>query len=183
MARTPRWRFSIFAGNVLQGLMLSIGGILLVWSAMGDALGLRTAAMLAGYLLVYFSVHASAHWLVGRLVGIRFTHYTVGGSTHAAMYPPGLRRLFAHLPFFAVHVDRASLNAAAPQAQALMFGAGMTSSVVLSTAAAGWCALRGVPGGVILLAVNALWFVGALVAEARSNGDYAKAARALRRIT
>ena len=177
--RTERARLSIAAGNVTQGAML-LGGVgLLTASAGNSAAWLRLAAMLGGYLLVYFSTHAAAHWLVGRLLGIAFTHYTIGGSTHAGAYPPGLRQVFARLPFFAVHADRASLRAASPVAQAMMFGAGMTSSVILCTLAALWCAVGGAPGGAALLLANLAWFAGALVAEARTRGDYAKASDAL----
>jgi hypothetical protein len=59
-----------------------------------------------------------------------------------------------------------------------MYGAGMTSSVLLCTLAAAWCAWMAVPGGLLLLIANCIWYVGALIAELRS-GDYAKAARAL----
>ncbi|MCL6511703.1 MAG: hypothetical protein K6U78_13570 [Anaerolineae bacterium] len=177
--RIERARLSIAAGNAAQGVML-LGGIGLLAASTGDpAAWLRLAAMVGGYLLIYFSAHASAHWLVGRLLGITFTHYTIGGSTHAWAYPPGLRQVFARLPFFAVHADKASLHAASPVAQAMMFGAGMTSSVVLCTLAALWCAIGGAPGGAMLLLTNLAWFAGALVAEARTHGDYAKASRAL----
>jgi hypothetical protein len=179
MKRTERIRLSITAGNAVQGTMLVAGVVLLWLSSWPLADVARVIGMVAGYLLIYFSVHATAHWLVGRLFGIRFTHYSVGGSTHTSTYPPGMRQVFARLPFFAVHADKASLKAASPFAKALMFGAGMTSSVVLSTLAALWCATRGAPGGTILLIVNVIWFIGALVAEMRTHGDYAKAARAL----
>lgn len=177
--RIERARLSITAGNAIQGAMLAGGIAALALSVSDAAITLRIAGMIVGYLLVYFSVHAPAHWLVGRLAGIRFTHYSIGGATHAAAYPPGMRQLFARLPFFAVHVDKASLRVASPIAQAMMFGAGMTSSVLLCTLAAAWCAIGGAPGGVALLAVNAVWFAGALAAETRTRGDYAKAAHVL----
>ncbi len=177
--RVERARLSITAGNAVQGVMLAGGVAALALSMSGVAIEFRIAGMIAGYLLIYFSVHAAAHWLVGRLVGIRFTHYSIGGTTHATAYPPGMRQLFVRLPFFAAHVDRASLRAASPIAQAIMFGAGMTSSAFLCTLAATWCAIGGAPGGIALLAVNTMWFAGALIAETRTRGDYAKAAQAL----
>ncbi|GIV83432.1 MAG: hypothetical protein KatS3mg052_0439 [Candidatus Roseilinea sp.] len=177
--RIERARLSIAAGNAVQGVMLAGGVATLALSMSGVAIAFRIAGMIAGYLLIYFSVHAAAHWLVGRLVGIRFTHYSIGGTTHAAAYPPGMRQLFVRLPFFAVHVDSASLRAASPIAQAMMFGAGMTSSVLGCTLAATWCAIGGAPGGVALLVVNTVWFAGALIAETRTCGDYTKAAQAL----
>lgn len=177
--RIERARLSIIAGNAVQGAMLIAGVAALAFSMSDAATALRVAGMFAGYLLIYFSVHAPAHWLVGRLAGIRFTHYSIGGTTHAASYPPGMRQLFARLPFFAVHVDKASLRAASPIAQTMMFGAGMTSSVLLCTLTAAWCTAGGAPGGIALLIANVVWFAGALIAETRTRGDYAKAAQAL----
>lgn len=180
--RIERARLSITQGNTIQAVMLLVGIVLLWLCAQPGATIVRVASMLIGYLLVYFSAHASAHWFVGRLVRIRFTHYSIGGSTDAAAYPPGMRQVFERLPFFAVHTDKASLRAALPLRKALMFGAGMTSSVVLSTLAALWPWANGAPGSLILLIVNCFWFVGAIVVDAR-RGDYAKAARALARGT
>lgn len=176
--RIERARFTIVQGNLIQGALL-VGGIALLWlCAQPVASLLRVMAMLAGYLLIYFSTHAPAHWLVGRLGGIRFTHYSVGGSTHASAYPPGMRQVFERLPFFAAHTDKASLQAASPIAKALMFGAGMTSSVVCCALAALWCWQMRVPGGLLLFIVNAIWFAAAVFADMR-RGDYAKAARAV----
>lgn len=177
--RDERARLSVIAGNAVQGALF-VAGIVSLWlSTTPWPTAPRVATMILGYLLIYFSVHASAHWLVGRLVSIRFTHYTIGGSTHASSYPPGMRQVFERLPFFAVHTDKASLQVATPTAKAIMFGAGMTSSALLCTLAALWCVAAGVPGATILLIANVIWYAAAIVADVR-QGDYARAARALR---
>jgi hypothetical protein len=176
--RDERVRCTIVQGNLIQAVLLGAGVALLWLCTQSIATALQVITMLAGYLLVYFSTHASAHWLVGRLAGIRFTHYSVGGSTHASAYPPSMRQVFERLPFFAAHADKTSLQAASPIAQAVMFGAGMTSSVACCTLAALWCWQMRVPGGFALFIVNAIWFAAAIFAEMR-QGDYAKAERAL----
>lgn len=176
--RTERKQLTISQGNVLQGILVAAGLGFLVVAAQPIHMLLRVAAMLIGYVLIYFCTHAPAHWLIGRLGGIRFSHYSIGGSTHAAKYPPGMRQVFAALPFFAVHAVKDSMKAASSISKAAMFGAGMTSSVLCSTLAALWCLAHGVPGASIVLIVNCVWFVGALIAEA-AQGDYSKAARAL----
>jgi hypothetical protein len=178
MQRKVRARLTIAQGNAVQCAM-ALGGIALVWvSAVAGPAIVAVVALASGYLLIYFSTHAPAHWLVGRLAGIRFTHYSIGGSTQASAYPPGMRQVFERLPFFAVHSDKASLRAASPLARALMFGAGMTSSVLCCTLVGIWAVGAGVPGAAILLAASTLWFLAAVVSEAR-QGDYAKAGRNL----
>src|SRR6202158_3151949 len=48
-------------------------------------------AMLAAWLLLYFFCHGIAHWAVGRLLGIRFAFYTVGGTGNPGGYPLRMR--------------------------------------------------------------------------------------------
>lgn len=134
--------------------------------------------MIAGYVLIYFTSHSSAHYVVGRLVGIGFTHYSVGGSTHAGSYPPVMRQIFERLPFFAVHTDSQSLKSAAPTAKALMFGAGILGTVLFCSLAALFAFRADVPGGLALLIFNVVWQVSSLFAEMRSGGALAKATKA-----
>src|SRR5438128_2450230 len=58
------------------------------------------AARVVGWVLLYFCCHAIAHCAVGRILGIRFAFYTVGGTGNPEGWPAGLRWLFEHLPFF-----------------------------------------------------------------------------------
>jgi hypothetical protein len=178
--RKARQVVSIFAGNLLQGVGFGLGCVSLWFSAQPNSAPLRVAAMIAGYLLIYFTSHSSAHYLVGRLGGIRFSHYSVGGSAHASSYPPGLRQIFERLPFFKAHTDSQSLASADPAAKALMFGAGIVSTVVFCSLAALFAFRSAVPGGLILLVFNAIWQVSSLIAEMRPGGDLAKAAKAFR---
>jgi hypothetical protein len=175
----PRHPLTLFAGNLIQAAGLVSGWLLLVISRVSDRCLMQVTAMIGGYLLIYFSAHAIAHFVVGRWVGIRFSHYSVGGTMHITAYPPLLRQLFAHLPFFAAHTDRESLRAAKPSARAWMYSAGMTSSVLICTLAAAYVWWTETPGGTYLLIFNAIWFVIGIITEFQKGGDYAKAIKAL----
>jgi hypothetical protein len=83
--------------------------------------------MVVGWVLLYFSCHAVAHWVVGRSLGIRFAFYTVGGTGNPEGWPAGLRWLFEHLPFFGVQTEKASMQKARPIARAITWSAGVTS--------------------------------------------------------
>ena len=87
----------------------------------------------AAWLLLYFFCHGIAHWAVGRLLGIRFAFYTIGGIGNPDGYPAGMRWVFEHLPFFGVQTDRGSMQNASLIAKALMWSAGVTSSAVVPT--------------------------------------------------
>jgi hypothetical protein len=173
-------RLSIVAGNLLQG-----GAILaacFVTQASRSARSPVTAvgAMFCAWVLLYFCSHAIAHWAAGRMVGIRFQFYTVGGTGNPEGWPLGLRWIFEHLPFFGVQTEKASMQAASPRAKALMWSAGVTSSAIVPTISAFIAWRIGVPmsGWFFLFAV--LWALGTLASNWTSRtGDYSKARRAL----
>lgn len=171
---------SISTGNTIQITGIVLGSALFWISAQPISTGVRISAMIAGYLLIYFNSHSLAHYAVGKLAGIRFRHYSIGGSSHASSYPPIMRTIFEHLPFFAAHTDPISMKTARPYAKALMFTAGITSTIVLCTAVALLAYRANTPGGSALLIFNIIWQVSSLIAEMRSSGDLGKAFHAIK---
>ena len=172
--------------SIVVGNMLQIAGIAAACAALALArrqprLPAFAAAMLvAAWLLLYFFCHGIAHWTVGRLLGIRFAFYTIGGTGNPEGYPAGMRWVFEHLPFFGVQTDRVSMAKASPKAKASMWSAGVTSSAVVPTLST-VCAWRaGIPGSKLFLIFAVFWAIGTLSSNWRSQtGDYAKARRAL----
>ena len=146
-------------------------------------LGGRTGTrwMVAARLLAYFTEHASAHWLVGRLGGIAFTGYGLHGTSHPQLYPPGLRWVFSHLPLLSARTDVASLRAAPPAARAAMYAAGTLSTVVWGLAVPLHARRRAVPGAGRLLLVSgvATNAVRVLSEALRPGGDLRRAWSAL----
>jgi len=137
-------------------------------------------AMLLAWVLLYFSSHAIAHWLVGRVVGIRFLFYTVGGTGNPQGWPPGLRWIFEHLPFLGVQTDKLSMQNASPGARALMWSAGVTSSAVSPALGAFWAWRSGIPWSGWFFLFALFWAAGTLASNWTSRtGDYFKARRAL----
>jgi len=88
-----RLRVPVWVGNTLLVIGTIVGGV-----AVGLALGSTTSEVVAGIALVaaggIWSVtwHDLAHWIVGRIVGIRFTSYYLAGP-----FPPrpGLKTDYA----------------------------------------------------------------------------------------
>jgi len=165
--------------------MLQIAGIAAACAALALAQSNHSNSgaavlMIAAWLLLYFFCHGIAHWAVGRLLGIRFAFYTIGGTGNPEGYPTGMRWVFEHLPFFGVQTDKASMQKARPIAKAIMWSAGVTSSAVVPTLST-VCAWRaGIPGSMLFLIFAVFWAIGTLSSNWRSQtGDYAKARRAL----
>jgi hypothetical protein len=177
-------RLSITAGNALQA-----GAILAAYLSLRQSQSARSPAtaistMLLAWVLLYFSCHAIAHWLVGRVVGIRFLHYTVGGTTNPQGWPPGLRWIFEHLPFFGVQTEKASMQKVSPTAIALMWSAGVTSSAIIPALAMFWAwrstLVARAPASRIFFLVAVVWAIGTLASNWTSRtGDFSKAKRAL----
>ena len=175
-------RLSIAAGNTLQ-----IAGILAACFALRASRSAHSTAnavlsMLLAWVLLYVSSHAIAHWLVGRVVGVRFLFYTVGGTANPEGWPLGLRLVFERLPFLGVQTEKLSMQNASPGAKAVMWSAGVTSSAIIPTLAALWAWRSRVPwsGWFCVFALG--WALGTVASNwTSSTGDYSKARRALGR--
>ena len=175
-------RISIAVGNILQ-----IAGIVAAYFALIAARSTHSrtvavASMILAWLLLYFCSHAIAHWLVGRLVGIRFLFYTVGGTGNPEAWPWGVRWVFMHLPFMGVQTEKVSMQRASPTAKAFMWSAGVSASAIIPTLAALYAWRSAVPGSRWFFLFALGWAFGTFASNWRSStGDYSKARRALGR--
>jgi hypothetical protein len=175
-------RLSIIAGNAIQiaGLAAACVALDLAQSIFAKPASLAAGLMIMAWVLLYFNCHGIAHWAVGRLLGIRFAFYTLGGTGNPGGYPAALRWLFEHLPFFGVQTEKVSMQKAAPLSKAIMWSAGVTSSAVVPTLSALYAWNAHVPGSKLFLIFAVLWAIGALSSNWRSSaGDFSKARRAL----
>lgn len=170
-------------GNLVQLSGLAFGSALLYLVAQLHIADLaRIVLMLLGWLIIYICCHAIAHWLVGRIVGIRFRGYGVRGTDHPENYPPGLRQLMSIIPFFSALTQKESMKQASTVAKALMFSAGETSTNICSLLAAAYAWMSGIPGGFTLFMVTVFWDLGSTITVSIiARGDYAKAIRVLRK--
>jgi len=175
-------RLSVVAGNSVQIAGLVTAYLFLSAAQSAHSTIAAVVAMVGGWVLLYFCCHAIAHWVVGRILGIRFAFYTVGGTGNPEGWPAGLRWLFEHLPFFGVQTEKASMQKASPIARAIMWSAGVTSSAVVPSLGAFWAWRSGVPGSKLFFLFALGWAAGTLASNWTSRtGDYSKARRALGR--
>ena len=172
-------RLSILVGNSVQIAGLVAACLALVAARSAHSVLAAVLAMVVAYVLLYFCCHAIAHWVVGRMLGIRFAFYTVGGTGNPEGWPAPLRWLFEHLPFFGVQTEKASMQKASPIARAIMWSAGVTSSAVVPTLGALWAWCSGVYWSKVFFLFALFWAVGTLASNWTSRtGDYSKARRA-----
>jgi hypothetical protein len=173
-------RLSIVSGNAIQIAGSAAACLALAAARSAPSKGAAIVAMIFAWLLLYFFCHGIAHWAVGRLLGIRFAFYTIGGTGNPEGYPTGLRWVFEHLPFFGVQTEKASMQTAGPMAKAIMWSAGVTSSALVPTLGVVCSWRSGVPGSKLFLIFAVIWAIATLASNWTSRtGDYSKARRAL----
>ncbi len=116
-----RPRFPVWLGNAVLALGTALGALAVVLALRATDPVVAGVALVAAAAIWSVSVHCLAHWVVGRLVGIRFLAYTLGGP-----FPPrpGLK------------TDYASYLRTPPTARAWMHASG-----ALATKAAPFVAL------------------------------------------
>ncbi len=172
-------RLSIIAGNTVQIAGLVAACLAIAAAGAAGSTAVAVIAMIVGWILLYFYCHGIAHWAVGRLLGIRFAFYTIGGTGNPEGWPVGLRWVFEHLPFFGVQTEKTSMQRASPMAKAIMWSAGVTSSAVVPALGIFWAWRLGVPYSKWFFLGALGWSAGTLASNWRSRtGDYAKARRA-----
>ncbi|HZD16915.1 MAG TPA: hypothetical protein VE669_02120 [Actinomycetota bacterium] len=169
-----RWRLPVWMGNAVLVLGILVGSF-----AVGLAMGTRSA-LLAGLALVFaggawmICLHDLAHWLTGRIAGIRFTAYFLSGPYPPFLLPgpfpprPGLKS------------DYATYLRAAPGARAWMHASGAIATkaapfVVLAfwpaTGAPAWVAWTLAGLGALSIATDLLF--------SRTRSDWKKVRREL----
>lgn len=177
------WRMlSIPTGNLVQlgGLL---GGLAVVVRAARAPRRIQPRLLFAGWLLTYFCDHAIAHWLIGRLAGMRFRGYGLHGTTAPGWYPPGLRSIFTHLPLLSARMEPGTLQAASPHARMAMYLAAPLLTLLVGLGIPAYGLARGIAGSKRLLIGAGIWFTPMLVVETiRPGGDLYRALRELQRL-
>lgn len=160
-----RLRFPVWFGNAVL-----LVGTFVASFAVGLALSM-TSELTAGLALLFaggawsVTLHDLAHWLTGRVAGIRFTSYFLGGP----LAPPGLK------------TDYATYLRAAPAVRAWMHASGAIATKLApfaalafwpATEAPAWAAWALIGLGLLLIVTDALFSV--------RSSDWKKVLRELR---
>src|SRR5437879_12973441 len=90
-------RLSITVGNAMQ-----ISGVVAACLALAAARSAHSTtgalvSMFVGWVFLYFCCHAIAHWVVGRILGIRFAYYTFAATGNPESTTAAFRCLSADL--------------------------------------------------------------------------------------
>jgi hypothetical protein len=144
----------------------TVVGIAAVIQARVFPVTVRTLVFLAGFGILLLSTHSLTHVVVGRLMGIRFTHYFIGGP------PP---------PRPGAKVDYASYLRAAPKRRAWMHASGAILTKILPFALIPWAMAIELHGWAIylMLVVGVIQIVTDVLFSTKTS-DWKKVRRELK---
>ncbi|MFN3621287.1 MAG: hypothetical protein ACK4TI_00155 [Nitrososphaerales archaeon] len=121
--------YPLYLFNLLQiiGLMLA-SALLIVASSLTPPFSYLLA--LVSWILYWFAPHCLAHYIVGMLFGIRFSHYFIGLSNlyRLKLIPTQLKLMLFTL---GIKTEPKKLSEASPSAKAVMYAAGASASMAL----------------------------------------------------
>lgn len=152
--------------GVLIDLGVTAVGVLLVALASGVASPAREIVFLVGVAAILGATHTLAHWVVGSVAGIRFTHWF---STPPLRPQPGLK------------VDYASYLGATPRRRAWMHASGAIVTKIVPFAAVPFAVRAGLEPWAMwaLLGIGVLQLITDATLSTRT-GDWKKFRREMR---
>jgi hypothetical protein len=168
-------------GNVAQLAGVALGaGLLRVARSPNHNASARFTSLIGGWLAIYLSSHAIAHWAVGRACGMEFRGYRlIAGTANPEQYPSVMQPVMTRLPFWSVLTVPGS---GGRRTRAAMFASGDTSSSLVNVFVAVYAIRHRVPCARCVALVLLLWTAVKTFATTRNErGDYAKALRSLAR--
>jgi hypothetical protein len=158
----PR-RFPVWLGNAVLTAGTLAGGLAIAFAMQVSSPLLKGLALVAAGGIWSVSLHCPAHWLVGRLVGIRFTDYFLGGPPPPR---PGLK------------TDYASYLRTPAERRAWMHASGAVATKVAPFLPLFFWAASGAPvwSAIVLLAIAAALIASDLIFSVGSS-DWKKVLR------
>ena len=158
----PR-RWPVWLGNAVLTAGVVAGALAIVFALHVSSSLLKGLALVAAGVLWSVCSHSLAHWLVGRLVGIRFTDYFIGGPPPPR---PGLK------------TDYATYLRTPAERRAWMHASGAIATKVAPFVPLLFWSASGAPvwSALVLLAIGAVQIVTDLVFSVQSS-DWKKVLR------
>ncbi len=118
-------------GNAIEvaGTLFGISFLVLVPSV--SVIALKFLVYLLAWFCFVFFPHCLAHYLVGRLVGVKFRYYSLGKSSVYKLKIPILAAIASRSVVLKLNTDRSSLESVSRGARIAMFSSGAIASMVL----------------------------------------------------
>jgi len=118
-------------GNLVEfaGILFAVYLILIAPEV--ASLTVKLVLYLVAWGCMEFFPRGLTHYLVGRLVGVKFRYYSLGKSAAYKLKTPFLGLVTSRLPVLTLNVDRKSLRSVGRSGRFAMFSSGAISSMIL----------------------------------------------------
>lgn len=126
-----RIKIPLVLGNGIEVMGILVAISLVVVAPDINSVLLKFLAYLVSWTCLVFFPHCLAHFVTGRLVGVRFTHYLVSRSPVAKLKLPIISEVMSKIPILGLKIDRRSLKSVSRSARAVMFASGAAASMIL----------------------------------------------------
>lgn len=124
-------RIPVLGGNLI-GVFGCAFAIWLITSAPDiNEVSLRFLLYLVAWGSLAFFPHCLTHFIVGRMVGIRFSNYSVGRSAIAKLRIPLVSAIASRAPLLTLKIEKSSLGSSSRGRRAVMFASGAAASMIL----------------------------------------------------
>jgi hypothetical protein len=165
----------------MRPLVGVLGELLLLSALVASLFTVRVSVLATAFLFLIvqvlsgFLIHCPAHYVVGRLLGIRFREIRLGRTTMAKALPPALRRLASFVPVLSLFVYRKTLREAGASRAKAMYLSGVTASIVSEFAFAAAATFCGNFPATLLTWAYALGHLVSDLALSPKSGDVMRA--------
>ena len=126
----PRIIIPVWLGLITEVTGIALGFVLLTQATPANPLLINLVLLAVAFLMFWYFPHSLSHYIVGRLLGIRFNHYYLHVSGMSRIDNSFLAWTGKLMPMLGVKADRISLRSATPDRRAAMFAAGVTVSMI-----------------------------------------------------
>ncbi len=172
------FRLTLWLGNLIEllGLGVSVMLILLAPSLSGNQL-VSLIVYGASWAGLFVFSHCIVHFLVGSLVGVKFSHYVLAPSGLSKLSLP-LTSLAKLVPIPGIRTKKASLGKASKAAKRAMFASGTIASMVVPVISPILALLRGLTLVASLLGIATLANILFTLYYSPRAGDLSRAKKA-----
>lgn len=127
----PKKRIPIVVGTLIEIAGILFGTYLVFIGPSVAVLFLRFLLYLVAWVCLLFFSHSLTHYVVGRVVGVRFQYYSLGKSSVYKLKAPLLSKMASRSVVFTLNIDRASLRSVSYAGRMAMYASGAIASMVL----------------------------------------------------
>ena len=126
----PKRIISTWAGSAIEITGLVIGFAFLYLTSLTSISILKFVTLLFSWFCFWYFSHCLAHFIVGKLLGIRFLYYIIGRSSLIKLKLPIMTPLIKLIPVLGIKIDKSSLINTSRYGRSITYASGALASML-----------------------------------------------------